>query len=1251
MRKFLTVFLAIMAIVSLSMASILTTSAEENELEIHDELLDSKNPPSGVEYVNFGYDQDYSLPAYFGEGGDLHAFKLNGTNVAYAEYTVSNVNSIEALSYIHKDWGTVSYIKTNSSEWTQNQYVAWGLPAGDDYIPRYISKSTGLMYVQVNGNWWAYTDTATIAGGDYSYFNTETTNYPSPTEDELIPYGVGFAYTIDGETWQWAERELDVTSLKTNGTQNREVWKAKNLPPMIKKVRVYLVDRAVYVKSDQTTGQVVQADPTNSIGWYLAIADVKIGYYKDVENNNAPVANDISIECLQGRAVEFEINVTDVDGDAVNVLFDKTNLKGDILKVSGNRYKYVAPKDEFGEYSCTYKGYDSYAYSNEATISVKVIEHDGRYVESDLKMEYPETDVITLNEIFADGMILQQKQKDNIWGLTIPGSEVSYALKDKTGATKDSGTVIANQEGYFKFVLNEQDASFDKWTLTVSDQTGEKTISNILFGEVWMASGQSNMELQAQYCIDTAELLKNANNEYIRFFLEPTTPYGSVAANYSYTPVYHSNGVWGFGNNYDDAKVVSAVAYAYALEMFEALNVPVAIINTAIGASSVEAWVSRKSIEDNEAFLSEMKARGLFVDSVYWNTKNEWNFNQMTALFNSKVAPIAGYGMKGVIWYQGSNDLGDYTAAVNYKNKLKTLIEDWAYWWGVEHLPLCVVELTTVEYNYLSESLAFFREQQRQLWLENEEWMTFTTAYDIRPEYKGTNFPYISPCHPLYKEEIGRRLARTSLCSIYKLAEFADCLPPVVTDMKIENGKIILTYDNVGSGLKVKDGENHLKGFALCGENRIFVPANAVIISKNQVEVSSPYVDSPVAVTYAFAGLNMKSNLYNSNGFPATLYRSDLVASQYYHPKDWMDADSLTEWMCYGFNDNNSEYEKVWVSNPISSGKTTTISLNTEDLVYGAASIVLSYGANGGAAGAVNRTQRDQFDFNAIFGHMDNYGIISLWLKNPDNRDKEFSVVIKTKDGKVYTLCQDGKNTATVIIPANSEWTEYVFSLTSMIEYGRSTVVVDETAVAGLSAMEFVVNDNKEGSMLIDKLQLFLAIERNEYTVTFETGIKQTIPEQIVVEGEVATQPEIQERIGYNFIGWFVNDVEYDFTTPVTQDITITAKWELKKINYTVKFVTGTSDVIADQTVEEGLKATMPTTSLTREGYTFEGWYLNGVEYNFNTAVNSDITLVAQWKEVPQSTQKKGCKMTLDGSLFAFALVFAIGVIKEKKSK
>lgn len=1122
----------------------LTALAEEAQV-YHDPFANSKAAPDGAVYSGFGWDQDFTAVDYYGAGGDTTAVKLDGTNMAYAEYTVSNVTDIEALYYFHKDWGTVSYMLVDESQLTRTQYAAWEIPTGDTVVSKYISKTTGIIYAYMNNAWWAYIDTSSVPGGDYSYFNTTTTAFEAPDPNDLIPYGAGFQYTLDGENWVWSDRVLDVNSITTQNSYRKEVWKAANLPPQIRKVRVYLVDRSVYVTADMSTGKVTTQTPTGSVGWYLAIADAKIMYSKNIAANTPPVAVDAEIVCKQGRSIEFELSATDADGDFVNLLLETDNLKGELKKVEGMRYRYTAPKDEFGTYTVPFRAYDQYDYSEYAELKIVVEESDGGYLPEDLQMTYPQVEELTLNSLFADGMVLQQNEPSKIWGMTVPARSVNVTLK-KGADTVATAATVADEKGYFSVQLAPQKGSFDKYTIEVNDGNKTETIKNVVYGEVWISSGQSNMELQTQWCLPE---LGEVNEEFVRFFFVPTNPIPSLSGDYSYTPVYETNGRWGFGNVLDDVKITSGVSYAYALQLYNELNVPVAVMHTALGATSISTWVSRKCVEDNAYFVDEMKHRRLWADTNNWNTFGSENFNQMTAMFNHKIAPMAGYAAKGIIWYQGENNVGDMRAAEFFKKALKDLTKDWADWWGREEaFPIFYTQLHPAEYNYApSESLSWFNEMLTELWTENKATMGYASNYDVPLTYLGTNFPYSAGCHPLTKKPVGERMAKSALWIAYGLEKFEDSIPALFKTAEVKKDKLLLTFDYVGEGLKIKEGDEELVGFTICGADRKFVSAKAKIVSKNQVEVWSPYIKNPVAATYAFAGMNQESNLMNGQDFPVAAFRTDKSNATYYQPKDWTAADSLDAWIEFSSGDTISGFKTVWQSSPVSSGSTVTLQTETADKMQGNASIKATYSTGGGGFGVIGFEQREAFDFDPMFGHLEQYENISVYLKNLDAAEKRIELRIKTYDGSIYKLLTTVDGKAYASMAPSADWTEYMFSLQNIVDSSSVAVTDVQSLLINCAAMEIFVKDVGAGSVLVDGVSFFYGIEKNpEYTVTFKTesDAATAYDTQTVEKYGVVTPPQAPEKEGYTFVGWKNGDETFDFSTEITEDTVLIAEWK-----------------------------------------------------------------------------------------------------------
>ena len=232
--------------------------------------------------------------------------------------------------------------------------------------------------------------------------------------------------------------------------------------------------------------------------------------------------------------------------------------------------------------------------------------------------EYPEVSELTLPSVLSDGMVLQQGRQVHVWGLTLPGKQVTASLSDADGVPLESGTDTADADGRFDIYFDGRDASFAKYTVKVQDDTKAIEIEDVLFGEVWLTGGQSNMELQLQYLIGGPDLIREAraDEKYsnFRIFLEPTMPEGmTIESDFAYLPQFDIAGArWGYANNKDDLKIVSGLAYACAQQIFEELNaggkeVPVAIMNTAVGATSIEAWMSRTSIDETPEVVNWLK--------------------------------------------------------------------------------------------------------------------------------------------------------------------------------------------------------------------------------------------------------------------------------------------------------------------------------------------------------------------------------------------------------------------------------------------------------------------------------------------------------------------------------------------------------------------------------------------------------------------------------------------------------------------
>lgn len=701
--------------------------------------------------------------------------------------------------------------------------------------------------------------------------------------------------------------------------------------------------------------------------------------------------------------------------------------------------------------------------------------------------EYPQVTELTLPTILSDGMVLQRDQKIHLWGLTKAGRTITASVA-KTSAPDvivREGNAVADGNGRFDIYISEGvSASFDSYIITIDDGNSSIAIKDVLFGEVWLTSGQSNMELQLQYIIDGPKFIREAcaDSAYanLRLYLEPTMPNGkSLGGDYEYLPQFDLPGSrWGKANIKDDVKISSAVSYICAQQMFKQLNedaeVPVAIINTALGATSIEAWMSRDSIDNTTEVVSWLKnIKRNYVSKQDWNKSGGNNYNQMTAMFNEKIAPIAGYSIKGLLWYQGENNMGDQPAADFYSKALPALVEDWSLnWWGYDKPFYCAyIHLNQMEYNYKPDSIPQFLEGLSTAWSENREYMMQVPIYDLPLTWNYGSFLYKSPIHPLDKVPVGERAARIILGNVYGLYE--NSLPATYKSMEVRDGSVYVTFENTAGALHAKN-DMPIRGFTVCGADRKFVAADAEVVDADTVRVWSSDVSEPVAVTYAYTCFNYSCNLYNSIDLPVIPFRSDRISSTYYHSKDWMFADAIELWRDDGLpvtDVNAGSVRKVWQTNPIGKSYASSVS---EVAGKNGGAICLSYGTDGGRCGVVGPENRVNGLNNMIFGGFENFSGLEINLLNNDAREKTFSLLIKTFNDEVYTLPLAKDLSAKASLAVSDEWQTYSFCLNYMIN--EEGVYVDDVkkiiADGSISAFEIRVFDDVAGSIAIDEIRL-----------------------------------------------------------------------------------------------------------------------------------------------------------------------------------
>ena len=485
--------------------------------------------------------------------------------------------------------------------------------------------------------------------------------------------------------------------------------------------------------------------------------------------------------------------------------------------------------------------------------------------------------------LFGNHMVLQRDAPAPLWGRATPDAEVTVTL---TGGANQTHTVTAAEDGRWRVVL-EPLSPGEPLTVTISGD-GKLEFRDVVVGEVWVCSGQSNMKWAVNRSMNGELDLLTADRPNLRLLTVP----GSG----SQTPRDDFQGQWERCTP-AAAGPFSAIGYHFGRRLVDVLDVPVGLIDNAWGGSAAEAWTPRERLEADERFATAAKKwqqRDAQSDVAQQTEQNEksmknwrrradqsiakgqrppeipqgrgWLFgNQRPGnLYQARVAPIAGYAVRGVIWYQGESN---QDRAAMYNVLFPLMIESWRDAWGQEKLPFYWVQL--------ADYLAVHPNPTDSKWARVREAQTKTL--DRLPDTGQAVIIDLgegNDIHPRNKQEVANRLARIALAKDYGYQ--LRYQSPRLKSMEVVNGKAILTLAPFGSGLKVVDSDQ-IVGFAICGADKKWQWAKAKLVDKGktgQVEVWHPQIAEPVAVRYAWAD-NPEANLFTGERLPVTPFRTD----------------------------------------------------------------------------------------------------------------------------------------------------------------------------------------------------------------------------------------------------------------------------------------------------------------------------------------------------------------------------------------
>ena len=444
---------------------------------------------------------------------------------------------------------------------------------------------------------------------------------------------------------------------------------------------------------------------------------------------------------------------------------------------------------------------------------------------------------VKLNKLFSDAMVLQRDRANPIWGTGAADEEIKISL----GKTEVKAK--ADAQGMWQAELPALTAGGPHELQVAGSNT--ITVKDVLIGEVWLCSGQSNMAMMVARSLNADTEKAAAEFPQIRMF--------TVPRNSQKEPQTELAGSWTVCSPQTVGNF-SATAYFFGRELHAALKVPVGLINSSVGGTPIEFWTSRQA---HKAFVKSPAGADVYPEKGAGSELRDGASN----LYNGMIAPLGQFGIRGAIWYQGERNSRFNGQA--YGGLLRTMIADWRTRWNQPEMPFLFVQLP----NYTAAQKA---PVETNGWVQVREGMLQTLKVPQTGMAVTLDVGDAKDIHPKNKQAVGQRLARWALGTTYQ--QEGEYSGPLYKSMKVSDGKILLEFSHIGQGLSTPDNQP-LQGFAIAGEDKKFVNAHARIVG-DSIEVSSPAVPKPVAVRYAWAP-NPTFNLFNQDGLPASPFRTD----------------------------------------------------------------------------------------------------------------------------------------------------------------------------------------------------------------------------------------------------------------------------------------------------------------------------------------------------------------------------------------
>ena len=664
----------------------------------------------------------------------------------------------------------------------------------------------------------------------------------------------------------------------------------------------------------------------------------------------------------------------------------------------------------------------------------------------------------SLYNIYSDGMLFAQNKLAIFAGTANKGTAITAELYSADGSLISKGNSVTKADGTFEVSFLAPAGSYEEYTVVLkADSIEFARLTNVVFGELWLASGQSNMEYTLAQSRTGREMFESQKklSKWLRVLLVPYYP-SDPDFTYAEPQSEIEGAMWVTGENpsvYD----MSAVAYFFAADLMDELDMPIGVLNATIGGSRIVSWLSRDAIDNDAEMKKLLVSDDSYVDLSDWDPYELSPRSGMTVNYNHKISALGNFRPSGLIWYQGESDTvkSDHSF---YTKAFDLLHKSYSKHFGYENelMPIIYTQLTAYIYDEdnifaIPDRNLVFTEFQKA----RPESRAMITIYDVPLTY----FPELGSIHPKCKEEVGERMAFSAMNLVYGAGNSHSAA--TVKETVIKDGAVYVTLDGISDGLVCTD--NELFGFAVCGKDGVYVQAQAKIVSNDTVKVWSEFVTEPYSASYAYCLTNIRSNLYASvdgtPSLPVSPFITDSsVGTHYWTDKPWADCSDEQAWHVMYGSDEYFRFHNTWTAD----GAEVSFKDNAVNIKSGSENFT--------AKPLMTCPNGDLFsdiDMNYSYGKM------SFYLRNNGTEDVTLQKVKITASALRWYAPEvnDTKDIETVI-PADGEWHLVTVDLNTLYLYGNECgVSLPSSRLRKVSDISFEFSGSGESDISIDTIR------------------------------------------------------------------------------------------------------------------------------------------------------------------------------------